>query len=484
MIHMFSHVSFITILTGIVGFLLNLLALLIVPRNRKPAAGMAWLLVIFLVPYAGWIIFLLLGTYKLPKNRRDSQKAIDKIIDHRVSGMSDQMIADVPEKYRSIAQLATSLGSLPPLYGTTTHFLPDYTKAIEAITNDIEKAKTNVYLEYFILKRDIATENLFQALRSASERGVEVRVLYDWWGSRKYKGYKKMLAFMDDSGISYHAMLPLTFSLKNYLRFDLRNHRKITIVDHRVAYIGSQNLISRFYDRKDTIYYDELVVRLTGTIINSLKPLFAYDWSVESDGPLLHVLNDVFANENQPGSSLLQILPSGPSYKDENNLKVFIQAIYRAERSIFIVNPYFVPPDSLLAAITSAAKRGVRVCMINSEAIDQWMVGHAQRSYYEELLLAGVEIYLYTKPILLHSKFIIIDDEMAFVGSSNMDMRSFDLDQELSLIIYDPVSVADLRVIRDQYLEKSKQIGLKEWRQRPLYIQLLDNITRLTSNLQ
>jgi cardiolipin synthase len=481
---MFDNVSFIAITLQIVGWILNIVALIVVPRNRKPTAGMAWLLIIFLVPYLGWIVFLLLGTYKLPKNRRDSQRVLDKLIDKRVGKITDQMIIDVPAKYRAIAKLATSMGHLPPLYGNVTHYIAAYDGAIQSITDDIRGADISIYIEYFILTLDDATEDLFNAMKEAAARGVEVRVLYDWWGSRKYKTYKKTLRFMKDSNIKYHAMLPLKLSIKEYLRLDLRNHRKIVIIDHEIGYVGSQNIIRRNYSRKDTIVYDELVVRLSGTIINALKALFAYDWSVESHDKLHHILNDTLTPDNQPGASVMQILPSGPSYNDTNNLKVFNLAINRAEHEIFIANPYFVPSESLLSAIVSAAKRGVKVRMINSEAMDQWMVGHAQRSYYEELLVAGIEVYLYKKPTLLHSKFMIIDNEIAFVGSSNMDMRSFELDQEVSLILYEKKDVKRLQKIRDAYLKNSSKIILKEWRKRKLPVQFLDSITRLTSNLQ
>jgi len=481
---MFDTTHFITIAVPVVGFILSVAALLIVPRNRKPTAGMAWLLVIFLIPYVGWILFLILGTNKLPKNRRNSQQVLDKLIDIRVNKVGNDLIDEISEKYRSLAQLATSLGHLPPLYGTTTDYFTGYSKAIRSIVKDIKSARSNIYLEYYILTLDDATAELFDELKNAVQRGVEVRVLYDWWGSQRYKGYRPMLRFMRKHDIKFHAMLPLKFSLKNYLRFDLRNHRKLLIIDHAVGYVGSQNLIKRQYGRKDKIVYQELVVRLSGAILSELKALFAYDWAVESNDKLQHILNDTLAQDNKEGSSLLQILPSGPSYNDENNLKVFTYAINKAEHEIFIANPYFVPAEPLMSAITTAAKRGVRVRMINSAAIDQWMVGHAQRSYYEELLKAGVEVYLYQKPALLHSKFMIIDNEFGIVGSSNMDIRSFELDQELSLMLYSKHDVHELVRIRNKYLRRSVAIKLEQWRQRKLSAQLLDNIARLTSNIQ
>lgn len=481
---MFSNFSIVAMIGYVLAFLLGVTALLVVPRNRKPTAGMAWLLIIFVIPYVGWILFLLLGTNKLPKKRRNSQDVIDEIIDKRVVELRDSMIDVVPEKYRSVAKLASTLGHLPPLQGYVSEYISDYHKAIDDIVDDLNNAHTNIYLEYFILTYDKTTKPVFEALNAAKERGVEVRVLYDWWGSLKYKGYGMMKKYLREHDIVAHPMLKFKFSIKDYLRPDLRNHRKLIVIDQQVGYIGSQNLIRRTYGRKDGILYDELVVRLTGAVVQELSAMFAYDWSVESEDSLSHVLNSELIEVPESNASLLQILPSGPSYNDVNNLKVFTLAIARAEHEVFIANPYFVPSEPLLAAIISAAKRGVRVRMINSQVMDQWMVGHAQRSYYEELLLAGVEVYLYKKPVLLHSKFIVIDNEFGIVGSSNLDIRSFELDQEISLLIYSEHDVKRLLPIRDLYLSRSFMIHMARWRKRSMPSQLLDSIARLTSNIQ
>ena len=158
--------------------------------------------------------------------------------------------------------------------------------------------------------------------------------------------------------------------------------------------------------------------------------------------------------------------------------------IHKAHKEIVLVNPYFVPHDSLLTALTSAAQRGVSVKLINSEVMDQWMVGHAQRSYYETLLKAGVEVHLYKAPILLHSKFIVVDGTIVTVGSSNLDLRSFYLDLEVTLIAYDPKVAEQLRSVAETYLKRSNQLSLKAWQKRPYRTQLKDNIARLTAALQ
>ncbi|HMQ95674.1 MAG TPA: cardiolipin synthase [Candidatus Saccharibacteria bacterium] len=475
----------------VVEWLLRILALFVVPRNRKPTAGMAWLMFIFLLPEIGWVVFLILGSPKLPKNRRDAQSSLDiyikevkQAIMHSKNKKVSSVIIEPPQKYASTVSLSDSLTHLPLFAGNAIEPLPEYDEIIARIIEDVRSAKHYIQLEYFILALDTATEPLIEALEEAAERGVEVRVLYDAIGVSKYPRKKEMIARFAKAGIEAHPMLPLHFPGKKYTRPDLRNHRKLVVVDGRVGYTGSLNMIQRDYHRKDDIVYDELVVRIQGPVVLQLEAVFLNDWLAET-GEVLKQPERDFDQQLQPqGTIPAHIVPSGPGYEYENNRKLFASLFYAAEKDIVLVNPYFVPDQSLITALIGAARRGVRVRLLNSEAIDQVLVAHAQRSYYEEMLRAGVEIYLYKKPTLLHSKFALIDDDACFVGSSNMDIRSFELNQELTLTCYDTAFVALMQNITDGYLKKSTKIHKKDWLSRPPRKQLLDNIARLTSSLQ
>jgi cardiolipin synthase len=184
------------------------------------------------------------------------------------------------------------------------------------------------------------------------------------------------------------------------------------------------------------------------------------------------------------GEALCQVLPSGSGFEDENNLKLFTALIHMAHRKLVITNPYFVLDESLMVAITTAAQRGVDVSLINSEVSDQFLVSHAQHSYYEQLMRAGVKVYWYRAPVLLHSKTIAIDDDIAVIGSSNLDMRSFQLNMEVTLVVYDRDTVAQLREIEAGYLARSQLLELDKWQQRSLLTRLAENISRLTAALQ
>jgi cardiolipin synthase len=486
-----SVLAFIVSTWFVVEWIIRIIAVFIVPKNRKPSSGTAWLIVIFLSPTLGIIAYFVLGSPKLPASRRLAQKTLDHFISETLAMFkrdrdSSKLLSAVPPaKYQSLAKLSESLSRLPVFGGNDIEILPEYNEVIDRIITDIDAAKHSVQLEYFIIALDTTTEPLFDALARAVKRGIIVRVMYDALSVRKFPNLKKMKQRFTADGVLFQPMLPLKFPGKGYMRPDLRNHRKLVIIDGRIGYTGSQNLVQRDYHRKDEIYYDELVVRVQGPIVMQLAALFLTDWFSET-GVLLdyEAANIIPASISASGHSLAQVLPSGPGYEDENNLKLFTSLIHLAEHKIVITNPYFVPEESLITAITSAAKRGVDVTMINSEVIDQWMVGHAQRSFYEILLHAGVKIYWYKAPILLHSKFITVDDDVATIGSSNLDIRSFELDLEVTLISYDRKTVEELRNIEASYLRKSKQVTLAQWQKRSRRQRLLENIARLTSALQ
>ncbi len=491
--HLFDSLNFFDVGSYwlLLDWAIRIGAIFVVPQNRKPSSGTAWLLLIFLLPTFGLLAYIVLGSPKLPKSRRTAQKTLDGIIaktiknTQRSHDLDTLLDATPPVKYAQIAALSEALGHMPVFGGNLATILPDYNDVFERIVRDIDTAEHYVHLEYFIVVLDEITAPIFDALARAHNRGVVTRVLYDSFSTRRYKDWKKTIAKLETDGAIVQAMLPFKLPGKGYVRPDLRNHRKLVVIDGHTGYTGSQNLVQRDYHRKDDIYYKELVVRIQGPVAMQLAAVFLSDWYSET-GTLLDYRNlgSTPANLQSYGDSLAQILPSGPGFDDENNLKLFTSLIHAAQKHITITNPYFVPDDALTIAITSAAKRGVSVTMINSEAMDQWMVGYAQRSFYDVLLKAGVHIYWYDKPVLVHSKFITVDDEIATIGSSNLDIRSFSLNLEVTLVSYDPMVVKKLRKIESDYLAGATQVTAAHWKKRTRKQRLLDNIARLTSALQ
>ncbi len=225
------------------------------------------------------------------------------------------------------------------------------------------------------------------------------------------------------------------------------------------------------------------MVRFEGPIVAGINALFVTDWYSETNELLMREIEPVRTNR---GSQLLdaQVVPSGPGFADENNLRLFNSLIYAAEKKVIITSPYFVPDESMFYAITTVAQSGIEVQLFVSEIGDQTVVFHAQRSYYEALLRAGVRIWMYRAPTILHAKHLTIDDEVAVIGSSNMDMRSFSLDLEISVMIKGSQFVRSLRHIEDTYRAMARELTLDEWVRRPLRSKVLDNVLRLTAALQ
>jgi cardiolipin synthase len=487
----FGSFQLLTTIGYIVDWVIRIVAIFVVPKDRKPSSATAWLMLIMFFPILGILIFLLIGSPKLSKRRRSMQRKIDEVFSKFFKdALNDKKLAQyvdikIEEKIESIVKLNANLGGFPAFKGNKIKVIDNYQESINSIAKDISKASQFVHLEYFALCKDKKTNPIFQELQNAVDRRVSVRVMFDFLGSRKYPGFKKMKKQLTNIGVEWHPMLPLSLPGKNFNRPDLRNHRKIVVIDNKVAYTGSQNIIQDNYHRKDELYYEELVARVEGPIIMQLNAAFIADWFAET-GTLLNHISEYykFIQISNIGNTTAQVLPSGPGYDNSNNLKLFTGLIHSAKKRIVITNPYFVPDDSLITAITSAAQRNVEVVMINSEIMDQAMVGNAQRSFYEELLKAGVIIYMYKWPVLLHSKHMTIDDDIAVIGSSNLDMRSFQLDLEVTLVAYDKSVVKDLHKIQVKNIAKSSRLTLKEWQKRPLKSKLKENIARLTSAVQ
>jgi cardiolipin synthase len=300
-------------------------------------------------------------------------------------------------------------------------------------------------------------------------------------------GYRATRRKLTAIGVKWELMLPFAPLQGKYERPDLRNHRKLVVVDDKLAWMGSQNLIDSSYLKKSNLkrglHWKDAQVRLTGPVVATVNAIFMTDWYAET--------NDLLEAETppavvQPNSEKLdcQLVPSGPGYITENNLRLFLTLLYQARHKIIITSPYFVPDESMLYAITSATQRGVIVELFVSEVGDQALVYHAQRSYYEALLEAGVTIWLYKAPTILHSKHFSIDDDVAVIGSSNMDMRSFSLNKEISLVVRGKSFVDQMRAVEERYRADSRQLTMDEWRKQGLWSTVLDNLARLTSALQ
>ena len=466
-------------------------ALIVIPKRRKPTAAMAWLLAIILLPYVGVLLFLLIGSFRLPKKRRDEQARINALITERVAGRNEpEEAAQWPVWFQRVVDQNLRLTSLPAVGGNSATLLGDYTESIDAMAAEIDTATTFVHVEFFIVAWDDTTRGFFSAMERAVARGVTVRLLADHLPSAKIPGSKETFAELDRIGVKWSWMLPVMPLKGKYQRPDLRNHRKLVVVDGRVGFMGSQNLIARTYDSpkniKRGLQWQELMTRLTGPVVASVNAVFLSDWLIETGELLLdteHVPADELSRTTSADALVCQVVPSGPAYATENNLRMFLSLIYGATEKVIITSPYFVPDEAMVYAITTACQRGLEVQLFVSEIGDQGLVYHAQRSYYSDLLEAGVRIFLYPAPYILHAKHLSVDDDIAFIGSSNMDIRSFSLNAESSLLVRGESFVAGMRAVEQGYRDAGRELTLEEWRREPGKATFFDGLARLTSAL-
>ncbi|MDF2047940.1 MULTISPECIES: cardiolipin synthase [Microbacterium] len=480
--------SWLVIAFFVIDLVVRVAAIIVVPRNRRPTAAMAWLLAIYFIPFVGVFLFLLIGNPRLPRKRRRKQAAINEYIhDTSASLEFGTLRPNAPDWFRALVRLNRNLGAMPIAGDNAATLISDYQQSLDAMADAIRQARRYVHVEFYILQSDESTDNFFRALEEAAERGVVVRVLLDHWANRGKPFYKKTLRRLDAMGAHWHLMLPVQPLRGRWQRPDLRNHRKLLVIDGDVAYMGSQNVTDSSYNLRKNIrrglHWVDLMVRVEGPVVASINAVFLSDWYSETDETLRDEI-DLFSVTTGPGELDCQIVPSGPGFDFQNNLKLFLGLLFAARERIIIVSPYFVPDEALLLAITTACQRGVHVELFVSEEGDQAMVYHAQRSYYEALLRAGVVIWMYRKPFILHSKSVTIDDEVAVIGSSNMDMRSFGLNLEVSMLVRGQEFVRDMRAVEDVYRGLSRELTIEEWRLQPLRSTILDNLARLTSALQ
>ena len=330
----------------LVDLVIRIVALGWIPHNRRPSVALGWLLAIFLIPYVGILVFVLLGSAKLPKRRRDKQSQINDLIrdqlrNRAIIGQRDHM----PEPLSTAAQLNFDLGALPMTHGNGFELHVDNHACMEAMADAVDRAKRFVHFEFYIVAIDDTTRRLLESLLAAHRRGVSVRILIDHVGSLGYPGYSDLVKRLDASGVSWRRALPIRPWRGEYQRPDLRNHRKILVVDGDVAFPGSQNIIDRSYNKRRNLrkgfQWKDLSLECTGPVVEELDAVFLTDWYSETD-EIVEEPDGFDLEAPDSGGIQAQVVPSGPGFEDENNLRLFNHLIYNANRSVVVCSPYFV----------------------------------------------------------------------------------------------------------------------------------------------
>ncbi len=464
----------------LVEWSLRLVMLLVVTRRRHPGYAMAWLLVIFFQPIPGTILYALFGNDRLPRRRIKLHSRLSKEFDalrNRFAAHPNMVRPDLGPEFDEAVTMAERLSQLGILGGNHVKLLCNSCEVIDRLVADIDAAKHHVHLLFYIYANDATGRRVADALIRAVQRGVVCRVLVDAAGSRQM--LKRLGPSMIAAGIHLEAALPVNPFRRRMARIDLRNHRKIAVIDGQIGYTGSQNIVDASYGHKDLAWKD-LMVQMTGPAVLQLQSVFLEDWFYETDTIL--DADDVFPDPKITGDVPVQTLPSGPNYPTENYQRLIVTAVHRAQRRVVITTPYFVPDEPFLQAMETAVLRGVEVVLIVPKRFDQILVAAASRAYYEELLDSGVQVYQFTGG-LLHAKTMTVDGTVAFFGTSNFDIRSFALNFEVNLVLYGGQVVEDLCHQQDQYITASEPLLLEAWEKRPSLNVIGQNLAKLLSPL-
>ncbi len=459
-------------------WLIRLVMLVYVPQRRSAAASRTWLLLIFLLPWPGLAVYAVFGRIYLPKRRIEQQLRASHRIRSVQAQMGPQAVVhpQLPPHLAPIVTLATRLGDFGPVGGNQVELLTDYSGAIDRLVADIGSARDHVHLLYYIYGNDATGRRVAEALARAVKRGVACRVLMDDVGSKP--ALARLAPAMRADGIEVQAMLPVGLFRRNAARFDLRNHRKLAVIDGSIGYAGSQNIVEPEFIKG--FPNEELMFRLTGPAVLQVQAVFLADYFFETGSQLGSA--GIFPELAPVGATVAQVVPSGPGYQRENGQELMVDLLYTAAERVVITTPYFVPDEPFLQAVRSAVLRGVVVDLVLSEHSNQLVTQFAQRSFYDELLEAGVRIHLY-RPRFLHAKHLSIDDSIVLIGSTNIDIRSFALNAEVNVLLYDPAVAAQVRAVQDRYFTDSHLLTAEEWRKRPPFTRTLQSIARLADSL-
>ncbi len=454
----------------------------ILRRRFSPSTAMAWLVLIFFLPELGLVIYWLVGVNHLSKQRAKSHGiAVAQTRARQDTKLLSRHAArpTVDPQQKNMILQAERISGNPIIAGNHVELLPDADALTDRLVADIDDARDNVHLLYYIFRPDDIGRRVCEALKRAGERGVECRLLADASGSRAFfrSAWPKELR---DHGVQVVSMLPVAPWRRKLARIDLRNHRKVAVIDGRYAYTGSHNIVNEDYGHKTAGKWIDLSGRFTGPVVAQFQQLFCEDWAFETDQNLAG--EALFPVLKPTGEIAAQVVPTGPNNEGETFRRVLIAALAAAQRHIIMTTPYLVLDEPTLIALSMASDRGVQVDLVVPEKSDHPIVAAAGRYFYQHLLEAGVNIHTYSGG-MLHAKTITVDDAFALLGSANLDIRSFYLNFEVNVLLYGEQVTQHLRFAQQRYLNQCQAISLSEWRDRPLIKQFAEGAASLFSPL-
>lgn len=450
--------------------------IVVISENRNPLKTISWVLVLLLLPLVGLIFYYFFGEDHR-KQRLISRKMHKRLNKKALDRDNQQEVLNSPTEYKSLISLLNRLKNSPLYGGNEITFYSNGKDKFDALFEEIRKAKKHIHLQYYIFMDDTIGQQVRDLLVQKVHEGVEVRVLYDDVGSWKAKS--KFFKEMAKEGIRVEAFLKVAFPLLTS-RVNYRNHRKVVIIDGEIGFMGGMNIADRYIDGVNDGVWRDSHFKLEGKAVHGLQTSFAIDWYAScseflSSDKYFPVLPTV-------GENLMQITTSGPMGEFKEIHQGVFHAIMNAKEYVYIQTPYFIPTDSLLLAIQTAALSGVDVRIMIPKKSDTTFVQIATLSYIKNLLDAKVKIYFFTNGFI-HSKLTVIDDKLTITGSANMDVRSFEHNFEIEAFIYNANTALEAKEIFHKDMLDSEIIITEKWETRPRYMKFSESVLRMFTPL-
>ena len=460
----------------------------VIMRRRPVGVSLAWLTVIFSVPFAGALFYFFIGENRIgEKYLARAAKIHDLYRDWQITLQKRASREKPPAGHREMKAVqlhAETVAGFPTMSGNKMHLMDHFESVFAAIIEDVDRARSTCHMEFYIWTVGGKADDVAEALLRAVKRGVICRVLVDAVGSKDFLR-SELTQRLRDSGIQVVASLPVGPLRLLMTRADLRNHRKIVVIDGEIAYTGSQNLVDpRFFKQDEGVgQWIDAMVRMEGPSVEALAGTFIEDWELDTGEGLkaLEGTSDIRSIAKK-GATPVQVVPSGPAIRPEIIHQLLLTTIYGAREKLVLTTPYFVPDDALLTAIISAAHRHVDVTIVVPAEVDSRLVHYASRSLFDDLMSAGVTIAAFNGG-LLHTKSITVDDEICVFGTVNLDMRSLWLNFEVSLFIYDLAFTEQVRDMQMKYISNSSILNLAQWRKRSVVQRFIENAAQLVGPL-
>lgn len=450
--------------------------IIVISENRNPLKTISWVLILLLLPLVGLIIYYFFGEDSR-KQRLISHKMYKKLNRRSIGRKELLETLNPPPEHKGLVSLLNRLKAAPLYGGSNVTFYSNGEEKFKALFEELEKAQKHIHIQYYIfLDDEIGHRTRDILLRKAAE-GIEVRLIYDDVGSWKAK--RRFFDDMQKAGIEVQAFLKVTFKLLTS-RVNYRNHRKVVIIDGKIGFVGGMNVADRYIKGINSGIWRDSHIKVEGKAVAGLQTSFLIDWY--SSRREFLASDTYYPLLESKGDNLLQIATSGPVGRFKDIHLGILQAISNAKECVYIQTPYFVPTDALLLAIQTAAMRGVDVRLMLPRHSDTTFVQIASMSYLRDVLDAKVSVFFFEAGFL-HSKLMVIDNDLTITGSANMDIRSFEHNFEIDAFIYSKETCENAKAIFYRDMEDSSLLSLEEWEKRPKISKFKESVMRLFSPL-